>query len=63
MEKQIEYTIRMYSVIGQSLYLLSNLVGTQTKINTSQLDKGLYILVIESADDGVQWYSTKLVIE
>jgi hypothetical protein len=63
MEKQIEYTIRMYSVIGQSVYLVENVSADQTKINTSQLDKGLYILMIESSADGEQIYNTKLVVE
>jgi hypothetical protein len=63
MEEQVEYTIHMYSVIGQAVYLQENISVSQTKISTSQLEKGLYILVIESSVDGSQLFNSKLIIE
>ncbi|MFT5819156.1 MAG: putative repeat protein (TIGR01451 family) [Crocinitomix sp.] len=58
-----DYEIKIYNILGKLVYLDENLDAISTQINTTQLNKGMYILVVTSIDDGSQLYNTKLIIK
>lgn len=62
-EMELTYVVRLYNAMGQVVYSQENVNTGLTKINTSNLDKGLYVIMIESSDDHLQLYNSKLIIK
>ncbi|NOQ71839.1 MAG: T9SS type A sorting domain-containing protein [Crocinitomix sp.] len=58
-----DYQIKIYNILGELVYSDQNLNAISAQINTSHFNKGMYVLVITSIDDGAQLFNTKLIVE